>query len=533
MAYGKSRMINRRQFLAGATAVTASSALTKQMGAVKGGGRQSPNLLFIFPDQFRLQALGIWQEPGYRQYLRTVGDPVHTPALNRLARESLLLTQACSTSPICSPSRAMLMSGVYPSQNGVTTNCFQGRTQGLHDEIQCLTDVLAGAGYETAYIGKTHWERNRPLFDVHGNYVGTATPPGGNYVNPYDTYISPGKGRHGNRFWFQDVKDQHYDPWSYSSAPALVGGKKDGEPYRSKQFSPRLEADVLIGYLKNSAGQRNANKPFSIIWAPNPPHTPYFSLKDCDEEVFRKYYKDVPIDKLLNRPNVDVAKAVASGHDDPSKCAPIYFSLVSSIDQQVDCVLQALQETGEAENTIVVFTSDHGEMMGSHGLTAKSVIYDEAFLIPFMIRFPGQLKPRVDDTLLGRVDVMPTILGLMGLNNSIPASVRGIDFSRALLTGRFTNVAKPRSAVFLMQDFHVRGVRTDRYTYQVDDDGKTNLFDNTADPYQMKNLPLATIDSMDLKLLQSELGRWLKVAADPWYENATHKELITYPGGTA
>lgn len=491
---------------------------------------KSPNLLFIMPDEFRLQALGIWQQPGYRHCLRTVSDPVHTPELDKLAMESTLFTQACATAAVCSPSRAMLMSGMYPSQNGVVDNCRVGSPSGMHDDLVCLTDVLARAGYDTGHIGKTHWEQTLPLFDAEDNYVGTETAPGGHYANGFDTYIPPGKGRHGNRFWFQDLEDVHFDALSYSSDPMLVGGKKDGQAHRWHEFTPKLEADVLIGYLKNTDRQRDVSKPFSAIWTPLPPHMPYYSVNDCEQDVYRKYYADVPASKLLDRPNVDSEKAVAAGKiGDPRKCAPIYFSLVTSIDRQVGRVLQALEETGEAENTIVVFTSDHGEMMGSHGLMGKAVIYDESFLIPFMIRFPQRLKPRVEDLLLGRVDVMPTLLGMLGLKDKVPETVRGVDYSSELLTGRFKGAAKPRSAVYLM--VNGRGLRTDRYTYLVNPEGKTQLYDNVSDPYQMKNLLLTGIPAGDLKSLQAELGQWLKTADDPWYATRSHKELIAYPDG--
>lgn len=525
-------MIDRREFLSKAMVVAASGALAGRMTAAEHIAKQKngkrPNLLFIMPDEIRIDALGIWQQPGFEHCLRTVSDPVHTPVLNMLAKESRLFTQACSTAAVCSPSRAMLMSGMYPSQNGVVTNCYENRPDGMHDNIVCLTDVLADSGYDTGYVGKTHWEKNQPLFDTEGNYVGTETAPGGHFINPYDTYIPPGKGRHGNRFWFADVRDRQFDALSYSSVPALVNGKKDGQPYSSKEFTPKLEADVVIGYLKNTAGQRDASKPFSMIWAPNPPHPPYSSLKDCDQEVYGKYYKDVPIDKLLNRPNLDLKAAASDKLGDPRKCAPVYFSLVTSIDEQVGRVLQALEESGEAENTIVVFTSDHGELMGSHGLMGKSKIYDEAFLVPFMLRFPKQIKPGVEDLLLGRVDVMPTLLGMMGLGDRIPKSVRGVDFSNELVTDRFPGDTKPQSAAYLMDNG--RGVRTDRYSYLVTPEGQTELYDNVADPYQMMNLPLTAIDPAQLKILQAELGRWLKTADDPWCTRSRFKELIVYPG---
>ncbi|HEY5212699.1 MAG TPA: sulfatase [Acidobacteriaceae bacterium] len=524
-------MISRREFLADAAAVAASGTLLGRVAKTASAkplthGKKKPNLLFIQPDEFRIQALGIWNQPAYRDALKTVSDPVHTPELDRLAKEGLLFTCANGTSPVCSPSRAMLMSGMYPSKNGVMDgNCYQGRPQGLHDSITCLTDVLAASDYETALVGKTHWERTQALFDKDGNYVGKLTPPGGHYVNPYDTYIPPGAGRHSIKYWYQTIHDTPFNPLAFSNVPALVGEKKDGEAYQTTGYSPRNEADVVVEYLKNKSGQRDPNRPFSMMWEPIPPHPPYKSLKDCESDVYDKYYKNMPLSQLLNRPNVGAAKSKTG--IDIELAARIYFSNVTSIDQQLGRVLQALEESGEAENTIVIFTSDHGEMMGSEGLTGKSVIYDEAFLVPLTIRFPNRLKAGLEDLMFSKVDFMPTLLGMMGLEDRIPSTVRGINYSAGLLTGDYASQPKPKSAVYMMYDG--RGVRTDRYSYQVDKDGKTLLFDNVVDPYQMKNLSPSSIDAADLRTLKQELGEWLKTATDPWYDTRMHSESIEYP----
>jgi arylsulfatase A-like enzyme len=473
-----------------------------------------PNILFIQPDQFRIQSLGCWSHPEFRDALKTVSDPVQTPALDRLAKESLVFNRATATASVCSPSRAMLMSGAYPSRNGVVGNCEIGTKDGMHDDLSCYTDVLAAAGYETASVGKAHWERTLPLFDKQGNYVGTETPPGGNYVNAFDTYIPPGKGRHGNKLWFQIIKDQHFDPLAFSSDPRLIGGKKDGEAYQTHGFSTVTEADVAIEYLQNKLGQRDTSKPFSILWNTIPPHSPYGSVSDCEQDLFDKYYKDMPVSTLLNRPNLEPEKAALVKKGNPGNldmAARVYFSLVSSVDRQVGRVLQALEDSGEADNTIVIFTSDHGEMMGSHGLYAKSQIFNEAFLVPLMIRFPKKLRPRVEDLMIGKVDMMPTILGLLGLEHMIPNTVQGVDYSALLMAQKESVDAKPK------------------YTYGIDRDGNTQLYDNVADPYQMKNLGLSAIDPADLKTLKTEVGTWLKVANDEWYVSRKHADLIIYP----
>lgn len=134
-------------------------------------------------------------------------------------------------------------------------------------------------------------------------------------------------------------------------------------------------------------------------------------------------------------------------------------------------------EEGLTDNTILIFTADHGEMMGSHGRMAKSVIYDESFSIPFFIRYPGQLKPGVNDLMLGATDIMPTLLGMMNLGDQLPETVKGKDYSQGILTGKYRKVKKPVSQFFYQQK--EKGVRTDRYSYLVTGDGNYQLFDKS------------------------------------------------------
>jgi arylsulfatase A-like enzyme len=489
--------------------------------------RKQPNLLFIFPDQMRREAMGFWSKGKFKGVLRTKSDPVVTPTLDKLAQESVVFTQAVSTCPVCSPHRAMLMSGMYPWLNGVVNNCREDRQDHLRHDITCFTDVLDQAGYETCYVGKTHWERNDPLFDVNENYVGTAEPPGGHRFNPYDTYIPPGRGRHGNDYWFQCVKDVHKDPRVYSNRPERIDGKADGIQHRPKIYSPLLEADVIVDYLNNTVGQRNPAKPFSLIWAPNPPHNPYSSEEDCDEFAYREHYKNKSADELLVRPSV--AEADAETRARAEKSVPFYFANVTGVDKQMGRVLEALEKSGEADNTIVVFTADHGEMMGSHNKFGKLVIYDESFCVPFMIKVPGKTKGTLEDLMLSPVDIMPTVLGMLGLNDRIPASVEGKNYSHEILTGDWSKQARPQSALFLGYDNKFKGVRTERYSFQIDDAGGQLLFDNEKDPYQMKEITLSDIPKADAGFILSELGRWMAESNDPWWRERKFADIIRYP----
>ena len=492
------------------------------------GQEQHPNLVYIFPDQYRLNALSLWSQPEFRNVLNTVGDPVHTPNLDRLAKQGAVFTQACSTCPLSSPHRAMLMTGMYPSKNGVQGNCYRGNENGIPDSIICFTDVLAAAGYETAYIGKTHWHRTEALFDKEGNYIGSTQEPGGHYTYNYDTYIPQGRGRKSNKFWFQQLRDRHFNAAAYSNRPELVGGKKDGEVYYYRRFTPEVEADVVISYLRNREGQRDSSKPFSLFWSLNPPHTPYSRITDCKEEVFNRYYKDLKQEEVLLRPNVKYGEGTSIKNPEQLTLnAKIYFSLIKSVDEEIGRVLKTLDEEGLSQNTLLIFASDHGEMMGSHGRMAKSVIYDESFRIPFIIRYPGKIEPQINDLMFGAPDIMPTILGMMGLSDKLPKTVKGTDYSEGILTGKFTKPPKPVSAFFFSKS--EKGVRTGQYTYLVQKDGNYLLFDNQKDPYQLTPLNLTNIPAEDADLLKAELGKWLKVSEDDWEKEKKFPKMITYP----
>ena len=480
-----------------------------------------PNLLFVYPDQMRMHAMGIWSQPGYSNILATFGDPVHTPNMDQLAREGVLFTQASSTRPVCSPYRAAMMSGMYSQRNGVDQNCYVGRNVGLRHDISAFTDVLAAAGYETALVGKTHWETNKLLFDASGTYVG---PGGGFTPHNFDTYIPPGPGRHGIKFWFQHLANGHYNAMSYANKPYLIAGKADGVQHLSGRFTPLHEADIVINYINNVNGERDTSKPFSLFWAPNPPHSPYSSLGDVDPSIYNTHYAGKTIAELGLRSNF----VTAAG----SPYIRYYFSLVTSIDQQLGRVLQALEASGVASNTIVVFTSDHGELMGSQNDTGKNAFYDEAFLIPLIMRYPGRTTHRIEDLRIAPVDLMPTLLSMMGLKQQIPLSVQGFDYSQGILNNDYSQQPKPASALYRKK--YEAGVRTGQYSYMVRDDGSTvttRLHDLTSDPYQMTNLALGSIPGEDLAFLKRELGWWLKKSEDEWFLANNESGLITYPPG--
>ena len=455
--------------------------------------QRRPNLVYVFPDQFRQQAIGCMGQ-----------DPVVTPNLDRFGSESVIFTNAVSNYPVCSPHRGMLFTGKYPHSNGVTTNCNSKTGKYgvfLKDSEICFSDILHDAGYSQGYIGKYHL--NTPL---EANYKYTEGKRGDGVA--WDAYTPPGRARHGFDFWHSyGCCDQHLHPHYWE------GNAKVNERIDVNEWSVKHETDVAVEYIHNRDGKyRNPDAPFSLFVAHNPPHTPF-------QQVPARYletYAGKTNLELLNRPNVKLEGTGAQAAEHVKN----YFAAVTGIDENFGRILAALDEEGLAENSIVIFSADHGEMMGSHGLMHKDVWYDESLLIPFIMRFPGVLKPRRDDLLLSVPDIMPSLLHIMGLGESIPACIEGTDLADTI-TGE--DGFRPESALYL--NMHPpwleggrRGLRTHRYTLAIERkrDGKEIrvLYDNLEDPYQMRNI--ASDKPAVVNDLMSKLEEWLEKTNDPW-----------------
>jgi len=490
-----------------------------------------PNILIIFPDQLRRYSAGFWAKDKFKKYAIGETDPVVTPNIDRLAEQGVVVTNAISNFPLCSPFRGMFLSGSYPEQNGIWGNCKIGRAFSLKADIATIPDVFYEAGYDTSYFGKCHWLINKPLFDVNGNYQGTTDSPGGNYMNKYDTYVPPGADRHHIEYFYQSVKDQHFNPYVYSSNPNVIEGKKDGELYLPKKFSPKNEAENIITYLKNEKNERDAGKPFCMIWAINPPHQPWDD-KNVEMDVLEANYgkdKYPKIDTtLVRRKNADLNVV---------DYARNYYSNVTSVDFYMGLVLDQLKKMGELDNTIVIFTSDHGEMLGSHKLTGKNVLKKEAYAVPFIVHWPKGLNPNVSEVLFDATDIFPTVLALAGLEDKTPSTVKGLNLSESIKNP--DNNAEQHKSVLLMLG-NARGIETNRYTLVLKEnipkaDSKkiaTKIeemyyYDNQEDPYQNTKLQLNPNSDLSNFLL-TELAKKLKLADDPWYKGRRYSNIIPY-----
>lgn len=491
--------------------------------ALSGYAQQHPNVIYVFPDQFRNHALGFWNETGFREKVNFTADPVHTPNLNKFAKESFVLSSAVSNCPLSSPHRGMLLTGMYPDGSGVTLNCNSNRPiSSLKTDAIAISDVFSGSGYDCAYIGKLHADFPTPNDPENpGHYVEDVTPV-------WDAYTPPGR-RHGFNYWYSyGTFDVHKQPHYWDT---------NGKRHEVREWSPKHEADKAISYLKNENNVRNEEKPFFMMVSMNPPHSPYSSLEDCMEEDYN-LYKDIPLDKLLIRPNVDLSMKKAAD-------SRFYFASVTGVDREFGRILSALKDLGLDKNTIVIFASDHGETMCSQGTDdPKNSPYTESLNIPFIVRYPGKIKPEVDNVLLSTPDIMPTVLGLCGLKNNIPSSVQGRDLSPVFYHQK---VKRPKAALYIQNvdgekdaDGLVRsyfpssrGIKTDKYTLAIYINRNTKkikrtlLFDDKNDPYQLNNLDINQ-HSKIFKELCKQMATLLKEADDPWFRQRILLELIPY-----
>lgn len=395
---------------------------------------KQPNVVFVFADQWRRQATGY------------AGDPnVKTPCLDALARESIHFTHALSGCPVCSPYRASLLTGRRPLTHGVFVNdvCLQPRAVSL-------AQAFAAAGYDTAYIGKWH-------VDGHGRSA-----------------FIPAERRQGFDYW--KVLECTHD---YNHSPYYEGDSD------TKRHWEGYDAIAQTRDAVASIRRHDPDKPFLLVLSWGPPHDPYSTAP----APFRGLYSP---DRLVLRPNVPEPDAPKA-----RERLAGYYAHCSALDACVGDLRNALRESAVENDTIFVFTSDHGDMLGSQGHWNKQRPWDESIRVPFLLRYPGLpgWRPRETAALLDAPDIMPTLLGLCGL--PIPATVEGLDFSAHIAGG-----ADPSDGAALLtcpQPFgqwtigwhggrEYRGLRTVRHTYVRDLHGPWLLYDNDADPYQRLNL---------------------------------------------
>ncbi len=425
-----------------------------------GAGPRRPNVLFVLADEWRAQAMGY------------AGDAnAHTPAFDRLAAESVNFAETVSGTPVCCPYRGSLMTGQYPLTNGLYINDVPLQPKGA-----TLGEAFRRSGYQTGYIGKWH------LFGS----------PDGHYGRRL-AYIPPEK-RFGFDYWKACECTHEYNHSLYYEGT-------DPTPKFWPGYDAIAQTDDACRFIGD---RRSARDPYFLVLSLGPPHFPYGTAPERYREQYA--HKEIAL-----RPNVDPAQKEKAIQDLRG-----YYSHIAALNDCMEKLLRTVERSGAAEDTVVVFTSDHGDMMLSQGLTTKLYPWEESVRVPFLLRYPrrlGRTKHRLAAPL-NSPDIMPTLLGLCGI--SIPGGVQGLDYSPLLLRGESEGAFRSREAAYLSLPVPItearrhgfaeyRGVRTATHTYVRSIHGPWLLYDNKADPYQMHNLCGKT----GAALVQAQLERQL------------------------
>ena len=482
----------RRDFLAR----TAAAGLAVAQGEAFQSAAKRPNLVYIFADQLRYFSCGYAGD----EYARTAN-------IDRLASQGCNFHQAISSTPVCAPYRASLFTGKYQSSTGMVINELR-----LSPEHECLGDVLTRNKYQTAYIGKWHMWANEL----------------GHHELTRNGFVPPGPYRLGFDGLWQAYNFNH----DYVDSPYF---ENDTNRHIRKQYEPDGQTDRAIQFLKDAG---KGDQPFALFVSWGPPHDPWDTnnVKPEDFELFKNV-------RLPKRPNYsETPDPYADNWARPGPNYPneidnfqrSYYAQSVSIDRSVGRILRAIDEQGLTDNTIVVFTSDHGEMFGAHGRRAKYIFYEEAARVPFLIRWPKHIPAKsVSDVLLGTPDIMPTLLSL--LNLPIPRAVEGVDLSHNALgqSGAAPEAAHMQgmgTTAAWTDGTEWRALRDNEYTYAIyRRDGRELLFHNRQDPYQLRDLAQDRSKSPVLTHYREMSQKWRKEQNDTfeactWYRDRWTKD---------
>jgi arylsulfatase A-like enzyme len=432
-----------------------------------------PNILWIFGDQHRAQALS------------GLGNPdLSTPVIDRMIGAS---RTGISGSPLCSPFRGSLLTGYYPHR------CVPGHDYGLPEGSKTIADYFREAGYRTAYFGKWH-------VDGAERRVAGSSPALQHVVRDrrggFDTWIA------------YELNNSQYDCW--------VHGHDDSDSEIAGYKLPGYETDSLTDLLLQHLQRQPPEQPFFAALSVQPPHNPYVAPPEYaarhTPETVQLRPNVPPIEEIQKRTRQDLAS---------------YYAMIENLDWNVGRVFDALRSTSLAENTLVIYFSDHGDMHGSQGRIWKSAPWEEAIRVPFLVadghgNALQKFRDRTPD-LINHVDILPTTLGLCGID--APSQIQGADYSgyfrpdRAVpeIDSAYLQIVEPGRKWGYATDRERpwRGVVTrDGWKYAILEGQPWVMYNLNDDPYETVNLALNGDYHEQRSRLQGLLADWIERTGD-------------------
>ena len=427
-----------------------------------------PNILWYCTDQQRFDTIGAL---GNRH--------VQTPVLDNLVKNGVAFTNAYCQSPICTPSRASIMTGLYPSRARNTRN----GNDTFPDDVPLISKLIADSGYECGLIGKFHLvsagRRPEPRLNDGFGYWQHSHAPRDDWPN----------GTHAYADW---VRDQDHD----------LNSMRDSNQNVDPQFhQTKWASDCAIDYI----GQDHGGKPWLLninVYDPHPPFTPpadYAKLFK-PEDMPGPYFQESDLKHQKTLENVDFQGEAKTPEEHNAKSAQSkYYAMIAQIDDQFARILEALESTQQIDNTVIIFTSDHGEMLGDHGLMFKGCRFYEGLVkVPLIFSFPRAFQTNKQyDGIVELLDLSATLLDIAGLE--IPEYHQGQSLMPILKSEAPDNSVREfaRCEYFDALDAHFTGgsgafgtmYRDNRHKLSVYHNSDTGeLYDLQRDPWEFNDL---------------------------------------------
>jgi len=528
---------DRRNFLKMATMGTGAFYLNSLLnGATTTKKRKRPNILWIMTDQQPIRGVGCYGK-----------SICKTPNIDSIASKGMRFDQFHVAAFPCCPSRASMFTGRYAHNHGIFTNEIP-----LAENIPSLGNILKTNGYTTGYVGKWHlggeMYRNLPDGTPHsesynGNWYLKRVSDKDNYK--YEK-VNGGTGEDkpncGWDYWVGGWK--HYKEYIRSVG---LGKLADKDPFLGAHMigacKPRHDAGIhmhstlpeehhLSTFLADESvkflrAQKGSDNPFALTLSFYGPHNPVAPPEPWDQMYG---IEDVSLpdnfsDPMENKPRIQFNpkkyKAGTWTDDQFRDYIRRYWGYCSYIDKQIGKTLRALQEIGEYDNTIILFISDHGDMVASHKNIHKNIGngYDELMRVPFLIQYPDRIKPdTTSEALVSTIDILPTLLDMLKLEK--PKDIDGKSFI-SILTG---NNSKHRKIVFTSSLWHNFVATSKQYKFNLNygplEKQVNELYDRFEDPGEIHNLIASPLHKDVAKKMANQIFEWLKKTGHPYIETA-------------
>lgn len=477
-----------------------------------------PNIVFIQCDQLSYKALSCY------------GGPVETTNIDFLAKNGVMFTQAICTTPSSTPSRASIVTGLFPHQNGITNNI---PTQpGINNDDITTDKLLNAAGYDTHHYGKWHLENDNPRiidlsyypdpynfeYDYHlefqEKYIKLKEHDQGDWMNFYGFQFPVELSA-----YFKSIQprlDKKWEKMAFSDFAKKIGKLRMDENDWHDEVCTRKTIETLNN-------KKNSKKPFAItcsfIWPhdPNFAHEPYYSYYNPHdiklpeithiEEMFKKNWGHQMVKEY--------------GEEGLREFLRIYYGTVKYLDDKVGEIVTTLKNNGQYDNTIIVFTADHGDMMGNHSMVWKSTeaFYDDIVKIPLIIHYPKKIKSKVSNAQVNVIDFMPTFLDYAKIK--IPENIAGKSLLPLLSdkekcenfrTYNICERIRPNPNKVRKVTDETTGdfmIKNEEWKYSVYSNGTEFLYNLKVDHSEIKNLANNSLYAEKKEIMRHELKIWL------------------------